>query len=377
MPHPFAGQQVVIAADRLHLLNPSAARLWEDWMAGLDETALVEQWITDYGLTLDQARAVVTQTLADWRRTGLLDAAHPPVTPFPPSPPPAIHDSPPPLRHARIQDYQLFDQRLRVRCADSALWAMIAPPFAHLAVSPAAPPEPVATFSLRAESAGLSLWRGGWRLAEALHPTDALLALFGEIAEFGYRERHWLTALHAAAVHNGQRALVFPALGGAGKTTLTAALLAAGFGYLSDDVAPLDAETLEVWPLPLPLRIKPGSVALLRARYPELETLPAYGPARQAVRLLPPPRFDPGAAIRRYPVAGLVFPNYRPGAAATVQPISPIEALQRLIAAEALFQRPLISEHIGRLLAWLEVTPAWRLEYDDLAAAVDALRDQL
>ena len=377
MSHLFAGHQVIIAADRLHLLNPSAARLWEDWMAGLDETALVEQWATDYGLAPDQARAAVTQTLADWRRTGLLDAAHPTVAPFPPPPPPAIHDPLPPLRHARLQDYRLFDQQLRVRCADSALWAMIAPPFAHLAVAPAAPPEPAAVFSVLAEPAGLSLWRGGWRLAEALHPTDALLALFGEIAEFGYRERHWLTALHAAAVHNGQRALVFPALGGAGKTTLTAALLAAGFGYLSDDVAPLDAETLEVWPLPLPLRIKPGSVALLRTRYPELATLPAYGPARQAVRLLPPPRFDPAAAGRRYPVAGLVFPEYRPGAAATMQPISSLEALQRLLAAEALLRRPLIPEHINRLLAWLEVAPAWRLEYDDLAAVVDALRNLL
>ena len=375
MPYPFAGQQVVIAADRLHLLNPSAAQLWADWRAGLDETALAEQWATDYGLALDQARAAVTQTLANWRQAGLLDAPHPTVAPFPPPPSPTIHDPPPSLRHARIQDYRLFDQRLRVRCADSALWALIAPPFAHLAVAPAAPPQPAATFSLRAEPAGLSLWRGGWRLAEALHPTDAVLALFGEIAEFGYRERHWLTALHAAAVHNGQHALVFPALGGAGKTTLTAALLAAGFGYLSDDVAPLDAETLEVWPVPLPLRIKPGSVALLRTRYPELATLPAYGPARQAVRLLPPPRFDPEAAIRRYPVAGLVFPDYRPGAAATVQPISPLAALQRLLAAEALLRRPLVPAHIRRLLAWLEVTPAWRLEYDDLAAAVRIIQE--
>lgn len=158
---------------------------------------------------------------------------------------------------------------------------------------------------------------------------------------------------------------------------MTAALLAAGFGYLSDDDAPLDAETLEVWPLPLPLRIKPGSMALLRTHYPELATLPAYGPAGQAVRLLLPPRFDPVAAIRRYPVAGLVFPEYRPAAAATVQPMSPLAALQRLIAAEALLRRPLIPEHIGRLLAWLEAMPAWWLEYDDLAAAVDALRDLL
>lgn len=377
MPHLFAGQQVVIATDRLHLLNPSAALLWDGWLAGLDAAALADRLTTGYGLSPAAARVTVTQTLADWRRTGLLDAPDPTVAPFPPPPPPAIHDPPPLLNACRIQDYQLFDRRLRVRCADPDLWASLIPPFAHLAVVPVAPPEPAATFSLIAEPAGLSLWRGGWRLAEALTPTDALLALFGEIAEFGYRERDWLAALHAAAVHNSRCALMLPALGGAGKTTLTAALLAAGSGYLSDDVAPLDAETLEVWPLPLPLRIKPGSVALLRPRYPELDHLPAHGPADRAVRLLPPPRFDPTAAGRSYPVAGLVFPDYRPAAACALRPISPVEALQRLIASETLFRRPLVPNHIGRLLAWLEATPAWRLEYSALGPAVRAIRDLL
>ena len=86
---------MTIAADRLHLLNPSAALLWEGRKVGLDETALADRLTASYGLTPATARAAVNQTLANWQRTGLLDAAHSPVAPFPLSPPPAIHDPPP------------------------------------------------------------------------------------------------------------------------------------------------------------------------------------------------------------------------------------------------------------------------------------------
>ena len=377
MFYPFAGQQVLIAADRLHVFHPSAAKLWQNWQANPSAAVLAKQLVHDHGLPLAEAHTAVDETLANWRRAGLLDAPETPVAPFPPAPPPTLHEAPPSFRVAWMQDYQLADQQWRLQCADSALWAIFTPPFAHLAIPPAPSPEPAATFSVLPEPAGLSLWRGGHRYAEASSPAAALLALFGEIAEFGYREQNWLAALHAAAIHDGARALLLPALGGTGKTTLTAALLAAGYGYLSDDVAPLDAETLDVWPLPLPLRIKPGSVAVLRERYPELDTLPAYGPPGQAVRLLPPPRFTLHAAKRRYPVAGLLFPDDQPDAATTLQPLTPVESLHRLLAAEALFRRPLIPEHIVRLLAWLEVTPAWRLTYPhDLTAAVAAIKNQ-
>lgn len=369
MFYPFAGQQVLIAADRLHVFHPRAAHLWQNWQAHPSAAVLAEQLARDHGLPLSEARMAADQILTDWQRAGLLDAPEIPVAPFPPAPPPALHDAPPSFRVAWMQDYQLADQPWRLQCANLALWAILTPPFAHLAIPPVPSPEPASIFSILPEPAGLSLWRGGHRYANASSPGAALMTLFGEIAEFGYREQNWLAALHAAAIHDGARALLLPALGGTGKTTLTAALLAAGYGYLSDDVAPLDAETLGVWPLPLPLRIKPGSVPVLRERYPELDVLPAYGPPDQAVRLLPPPRFSLHATQRRYPVAGLVFPEYRPAAAATVQPISPLEALQRLIAAEALFQRPLIPQHIQRLLAWLEATPAWRLEYDSVSEA--------
>jgi hypothetical protein len=202
------------------------------------------------------------------------------------------------------------------------------------------------------------------------------LALFRELVDFGYLHQDWLLAVHAAGVHNGRAALLLPALGGSGKTTLTAALLAAGCGYLSDDVVPL-ADGLHAIPVPVPLRIKPGSIAVLRDEYPELTGLAAYGPADHAVRFLPPRHFDLAAAARRYPVAAVVFPAYVPGAACRLTPISGVEALQRLIAAETLFHRPLIHAHIERLLQWLEQTPAYCLHYSRLADAVGSVRELL
>jgi len=62
--------------------------------------------------------------------------------------------------------------------------------------------------------------------------------------------------LHAAAVAWQGRAIVIPGHSHAGKSTLTAALLRAGAGYLSDEYAVLDAEGV-VHPFARPLHMRP------------------------------------------------------------------------------------------------------------------------
>ena len=62
--------------------------------------------------------------------------------------------------------------------------------------------------------------------------------------------------VHAAAVAWKGRAIVIPGHSHAGKSTLTAALLRAGAGYLSDEYAVLDAGGL-VHPFPRPLHMRP------------------------------------------------------------------------------------------------------------------------
>ena len=71
--------------------------------------------------------------------------------------------------------------------------------------------------------------------------------------------------LHAAAVTRGATALLVGGPSGAGKTTLTLALLNRGFRLLSDDFSPLERTTGLIQPFPKALGIRPGPGAGLAA----------------------------------------------------------------------------------------------------------------
>ena len=61
--------------------------------------------------------------------------------------------------------------------------------------------------------------------------------------------------LHAAAVERRRNAVLLPAPSGSGKSTLAAGLVAAGFGYLTDDVCAIDLETGRVRPYAKPIAL--------------------------------------------------------------------------------------------------------------------------
>lgn len=67
-------------------------------------------------------------------------------------------------------------------------------------------------------------------------------------------------AFHVAVVTRGDRCLVIPGRSGAGKTTLTAALLSVGWDYVSDEALVLDWESgRPAQPYPRPLALSPWS----------------------------------------------------------------------------------------------------------------------
>jgi hypothetical protein len=68
--------------------------------------------------------------------------------------------------------------------------------------------------------------------------------------------------VHAAAVVVGGRLFLFPGRSGHGKSTLAAALVAAGGTYFSDEYAPIDPNGL-IWPYRKRASLRPASAALL------------------------------------------------------------------------------------------------------------------
>jgi len=87
-----------------------------------------------------------------------------------------------------------------------------------------------------------------------------------------------LLCIHAGVVAAPHGLVAIPGTSGHGKTTLVAALVRAGFGYLSDEVLAVDRTSLAVAVFPRPLALDRGSWKVLDldpAQAPELERLVA------------------------------------------------------------------------------------------------------
>jgi hypothetical protein len=107
--------------------------------------------------------------------------------------------------------------------------------------------------------------------------------------------------VHAGVVASARRAIVIPGRSFSGKTTLVAALIAAGATYYSDEYAVLDAQGLvHAYPKPLSIRGRPG------------------GQSDQAVQSI-----GGGASDGRVPIGLIAVTSYRPGASWQPQRQSP------------------------------------------------------
>lgn len=201
----------------------------------------------------------------------------------------------------------------------------------------------------------------------------AMVELVSALMDSGADVTNRLLIVHGAglALPDG-RGLLLIAPGGAGKTTLAAALNAAGYGLLSDDVVPVTPEGSLV-ALGMPICFKAGSWPVLASCWPELAAAPTIQRHGQAVRFLAPrgPRLTSPLTLGL-----LVFPRYTPGAAPSLTPLAPEEVLRGLIEADAVI-RDLTQAKLEGLARWVQSAPAYAITYPDLEAGLALVRQAL
>ena len=133
--------------------------------------------------------------------------------------------------------------------------------------------------------------------------------------------------IHAGSVCTpAGEGVLLPADAGAGKTTLTAGLVRAGFGYLSDEGGCIDPASGTLYPYPRALSLKYGH----RAIFPDLYTSDnGWGKAEE--RHLPPREIRPAAIAGPCQVRYIVAPHYERDAPTELTPISPAEGAMVLL----------------------------------------------
>ncbi len=377
--------------ERMHLLDSASRTVYEALTAGLSPEEITTAIAAAQGTEPEQAEQMLDRLLRDWRREGLWtdstdhdqtmltgtaaeaddlnkDERHPGQRTDPQQP-----------EHIRAKDdFRLHDLVFQVGSGDAAIRGKVLSLYGHLAAEPGSG-DAETVFALYQDNTE-SVDSGQYLLAQddtilSRHktPDAVILALASETAELWRKRRDWLMIAHAAAIAKDNTCILMPAIGGSGKSTLTASLICEGFTFLADDIVPILRGTGHAVAIPFCLHIKQGGVNPLRSQYTGIEALHPHPWGSTVLRFLPPPNFSQPTADRTFPITQLVFPKYEQGAKTLLRPISATEAFQQLLEAECMLGSPLHPDTVEQLVRWVQERPAYRLQYGCLEGAAEML----
>lgn len=231
---------------------------------------------------------------------------------------------------------------------------------------------PTHRYELKADREDLIIGRDGELIHRSLDAFRALDRLLWEInSDASDAVSHHLL-LHAGAVSSRGRGIVISAPPDSGKSTLTAALVAAGMDYVGDEIVPVDVETGLLQPHPRPVWVQPPSLDALEGLR---DRVPAeYHEVMQAHYHFRPTDLRPTAVTvtRPTPVGLVIRPHYVAGSPTHVREMSGAETVMLLARENFNLER-----HGGRGVELLgrivDAASCYELTYGDTEGAVSAV----
>jgi len=250
--------------------------------------------------------------------------------------------------------------------SSEALRQRVSPVFAHLAVSEG---EPTVRLEL-SETDGLVLVSRHDEGGAIVAALEAAPIVKGLLTEEVLATAPPDIALHAACLLTKGQALLLTGAPGAGKTTLTLALPAAGFSFAADDITLL-APDGRVRGIPFAPAVKGGAWPLLRNVVADLDAYPTHRRLDGVeVRYLAPKNppvtdwLNVGWAVHLCRAADV---------APRLIPLTPAQALTRLMAEAHSAAGPADLDTLRAIVSVAERARAFDLVYSDLGDAVRIL----
>ncbi len=183
----------------------------------------------------------------------------------------------------------------------------------------------------------------------------------------------WMCTLHASGVFHNNKAFIFSAAAGSGKSTVSAILKAIGLGYISDDFIAATPDG-HVYPFPESISVKEGAVPVLANFYPELnEKVLEKAATGKMVRYLPVNNFSENQ-VNGIPVASFIFVNYQAGSRFDLSEVGKKEALQLLLRETWVNPKTSL---INAFFGWVEKTPFYRMTYSDNEKMISTIKNML
>jgi hypothetical protein len=366
------GEELLIArrdVQALFLLNGTARHVWDEFNRGAAPPAIVQSFISRYGVPESLAKRDVEATLAGWSQ-GLLS-------------PRSEH------RESRadvsvLRDFEnhsaavwidcvLNGRGFRVLLEPGELLEEIGPRLDQTAVSCLPPDLPYISFALFNGGGRVFVFRDRVCIAAEELTTGARAILLQEMTTLCAPHREAKAILHAGACGTASGCVILAGASYAGKSTLCAALMAEGLFCYSDDSAILDRH-FELSGMPFPLMLRESSWLILDSRFPSFaERTRVHHRFGCNVRFLPsnlPANSSPTAVPK-----ALVFVDYQPDARTELQPMTPFEAMLGLRHGGFWVEHD--RESIAQFLAWIGRIGCHKLTYSRIDEASEAVRGLL
>jgi hypothetical protein len=185
---------------------------------------------------------------------------------------------------------------------------------------------------------------------------------------------HYFLMLHAAVLEREGRALIMPGDPGAGKSTLTAALMLDGWRLLSDEIALIDREDGLLRGLARPVSLKNASIGIIRdhAQQAVLGDT-AHDTHKGSVSHLRPSAESVQRVGEPARPAWIVFPRWKPGTEARLTSHSRSAAFLHL--ASHAFNYSLLGRlGFQQVAALMDQCECWDFEYSRLPDATSLFR---
>ena len=144
--------------------------------------------------------------------------------------------------------FQILGQTVRVECAHAVLRHYLTVNFGAMKALPG-DVGPKLEYRVETRPTGsLALFRDGLEVAADEGPDEMLFLLEQDATVELQKRRSDLYFLHSAAIERHGKACLLAAESGSGKSTTAWGLLHHGFGYLSDELSPIDLDSMRVFP---------------------------------------------------------------------------------------------------------------------------------
>jgi hypothetical protein len=166
--------------------------------------------------------------------------------------------------------------------------------------------------------------------------------------------------VHAAGLSIHGKGLLFPGESGYGKTTLTLALLRAGFGFLSDDLMLLDPRGDRVHLLAFPdeIDVTENTARMFPELAPVLEAPSRPDWPKRQVRVA---EIYGAGFVPECEPAAIIFPRVAHTDHTELEPMAPEEAFFELIASVTLTEQASSQAHLDAIGALLRQVPCYRM----------------